>query len=129
MIKSWKDTKMLSCFGNAFSAETRISFLSNEFSTPASVPYIHSEYSFIFPFKAFPNNMTTFSCALTEPYVWRTRTRRLSVSLRSMFHNMGTCLRQLLKVCWPDSVLCETLQMGSHTLSCPNDQHYHQNHK
>lgn len=32
----------------------------NEFSTPASVPFIHSEYSFIFPFKAFPNNRPLF---------------------------------------------------------------------
>lgn len=84
----------------SFSTEMQGSFHCNEFSVPVSVSYIHSEYSLIFPFKAFPNNMTTFSCALVEPSVWRITTHRLSVSLSPIFHNMGTWSRQLLKVCW-----------------------------
>lgn len=104
-LKAGRTPKILSCFGNYFSPEMRSSFHCNEFSTPASVPFIHSEHSLIPPFKAFPNNMTTFSCAPSEPSMWRITIHRLSVSLSPVFRSMGTWLRQLLKVCWSLSSL------------------------
>lgn len=104
-LNAGRTHQIISCFGNSFSAETRGSFLCNKLSPPALVPYIHSEYSLIFPFEASPNNMTTFSCALSEPSVRRIAVDRLSVSLSPIFHNMGTRLRQLLKVCWSLSFL------------------------
>lgn len=104
-LKAGRTCTILSCFGNSFSAEMRSSFYWNEFPMPVSVPHIHSEYSS--PFKAFPNDMTTCSCALSKPpSVWRITTHRLSVSLGPIFHNTGTWLRQLLKFCWCPSSLC-----------------------
>ena len=55
------------------------SIVMNSLRLPLS-PYNNAEYSLIFPFETFPNNMTTFSCALTEPSVWRITAHRLSVS-------------------------------------------------
>lgn len=67
-LEAGKTCRIWSCVGNSFPPEMRGSFHCNEFSTPASVPYIHSESSLIFPFKTSPNNMTTFSCAPGHPY-------------------------------------------------------------
>lgn len=130
-LKAGRTRKILSCFGNSFSAEMRSSFHRNEFSTPASVPYIHSEYSLIFPVEAFPNNMTNFSCALRmENYNPQTFSlSKLHIPQRGDL--VETTVESLLEPrqpLWTDSLSCETLQMGSHTLSCPNDRQYHQSH-
>lgn len=104
-LKAGRTSTILSCFGNSFSAEMRSSFQSKWVLYACLCPHIHSEYSLIFPFKAFPNNMTTFSCALGEPSVWRITAHRLSVSPNPIFHKTGSWLRQLLKVCWSFSSL------------------------
>lgn len=80
--------------------------------------------------------MTTFSCALIEPSVWRiTNPQTFCLSEPhipqhgDLVETTVESLLEPLQPSWPDTVLCETLQMGSHTLSCPNDQQYHQKHK
>lgn len=87
--------------------------------------------------KPFQMMWPLFSCVLNEPLVLRITIHRLPVSLSPIFHNIWTWWRQLLKVCWrncslrgpTDTVLYETLQMGSHTLNCPNVHQDHQNCK
>lgn len=133
MIKSWNDANssiMLWEFFPPLTWEAH-SIVMNSLRQPF-VPYIHSESSLTFPFKAFPNNMTSFSCAPTEPSIWRITIHRLSVSASLIFHNVGTWLKQRWSLgCLrgPDSRRCETVQTGSHTLSCPNDHQYHQSPK
>lgn len=137
MLKRWKSCKKFVTFYHTlgilsqFGREAR-SIEMNSLSlsvSPMSILNIHPASSL--PFKMTWHFLCTEQVICMDDYSSQTfcLSKLYIPQHRDLVQTTAETLLQSQEPLWPDSPLCETLQMGPHTSSCTNEWQYHQNRK